>query len=45
MSSGQVQPWANDRPDEEGCNNKSVDSLQTDVTIDEKQQQIDEKIR
>lgn len=40
MSSGQVQEWASEKRDEESVfKNKSIDSLQTDVTTDEKQQE------
>lgn len=44
MSSGQVQEWATDKSDVESVfKNKSIDSLETDATTDDKQQQIDEK--
>lgn len=44
MSTGEVQEWAKDQPDEESAfTNKSIDSLQTDVTTDEKPHSIDEK--
>lgn len=44
MSSGLVQEWAKDKPDEESAlKNKSIDSLETDITTDEKKHQIDEK--
>lgn len=41
MSSGAVQEWAKDKPDvESDVKNKSIDSIDTDVTSDEKQNQI-----
>ncbi|KAG4075528.1 hypothetical protein HA402_003353 [Bradysia odoriphaga] len=41
MSSGQVQDWAVDKPDvETPFQNKSIDSLNTDVTTDEKHHEI-----
>lgn len=41
MSSGQVQDWAVDKPDVESpLQNKSIDSLNTDVTTDEKHHEI-----
>lgn len=42
MSTGEVQEWAKDQPDVESVlTNKSIDSLETDFTKDEKQ--LDEK--
>lgn len=44
MSSGEVQSWADDRTDVElQLKNKSVESIETNLTTDEKHHEIVEK--